>query len=195
MRRDFLVVFLLCLDESISFDDSSSCHKICVVRITELLKALYVCQGKKQMHYGIFQGRKITALHSGKSSVLFCVTLDESGKHFLNIILLSISIVFCILAAVLTTRSCFASSLVNSFIVFFMPSPRAPIMTGTIVAVYPGLLSLVSKASCRYCTSLSLRFVSIFCCWDISCRTSKPASRLSFRVSSWVFLLSRFFVV
>ena len=78
--------------------------------------------------------------------VLLCVTLDS------------------ISAAVLTTSSCFARSLVSSLVVFFMPPPRAPIMTGTIVTVYPGLLSLISKASCRYRVSLSVRFVSMFCC-------------------------------
>ena len=62
------------------------------------------------------------------------------------------------------TGSCFARSLVSSLIVFFMPPPRAPVITGTIVTVYPGLLSLISKASCRYRVSLSVRFVSMFCC-------------------------------
>ena len=32
--------------------------------------------------------------------------------------------------------------------------------------VFPGLLSLISKPSCRYRVSLSLRFVSIFCCME-----------------------------
>ena len=45
-----------------------------------------------------------------------------------------------------------------------MPPPRAPIITGTIITVYPGLLSLVSKASCQHCIRLSLHFVSIFFC-------------------------------
>ena len=72
--------------------------------------------------------------------------------------------VSCISAAVLTTISCFVSSLVNLFIVLFMPPPRAPIITGTIVTVYPDLLSFVSKVNCRYRVSLSLGFVSIFYC-------------------------------
>ena len=80
---------------------------------------------------------------------------------FLNSVSLSINMVFCISAAVLITTSNFASSLVNSFIVFFIPSPRALIITGTIVTVCPGLLShLKSKLS----ISLCLRFVSWYCC-------------------------------
>ena len=72
--------------------------------------------------------------------------------------------VFCISAAVLTTSSYFVSILVNSFVIFFMPPLRAPIISGTIVTLYPGLLSLISKASWGHRGSLSLRFVSIFCC-------------------------------
>ena len=70
---------------------------------------------------------------------------------------------FCISAVVLTTSSCFVDSLVSSYIFFFMLRPRAPIVTGIILTVYLGLLSLVSKALCRYRTTLSLRFLSIFC--------------------------------
>ena len=72
--------------------------------------------------------------------------------------------VFCISVAILTTSSCFVSSLVNSFIVFSMPPPRIPSITGTIVTVYPGLLSFILKASYRYRVSLSFRFGSRFCC-------------------------------
>ena len=56
--------------------------------------------------------------------------------------------VFCISAAVLTTISCFVSSLVNSSIVFFMPLPRAPVITGTKVTVSRSSFShLKSKLS------------------------------------------------
>ena len=68
--------------------------------------------------------------------------------------------VFRISAAVLTTSSCFVSSLVNSFIVFFMPPPKAPIITDRIT-VYADLLSIISKPSCQYRVNLSLRYVSI----------------------------------
>lgn len=83
---------------------------------------------------------------------------------FLNNVSLSINMVLYISAAVLTTNSCFVSSFINSFSVFFMSLPRVPIITCAIVTVYPSLLSLASKASCQYCENLSLRFVSTFCC-------------------------------
>ena len=126
------------------------------------------------------------------ASSLLC-HLDNSGKHNSGKnVSLSISIVFCISAAVLQTSSCFARSLVSSFVVFFMPPPRTPIMTGTIVIVYPGLLSLISKASCRYRVSLSVRFVSMFCCMGHAMSQIQSASDFSAPVSSPVFSRSRF---
>ena len=80
----------------------------------------------------------------------------SSENTFLNNVSLSVSMVFYLSDTVLTTSSCFVNSLVKSFIVFFMPPPRAPIITGTKVIEYLGLLSLTSKASCRYRVSLSL---------------------------------------
>ena len=86
----------------------------------------------------------------------------RSENTFLNNVSLSVSMVFCVSDTVLTTISCFVNSLVKSFIVFFMSPPRAPIITGKKVIEYRGLLSLTSKASCRY--RVSLLFVSIFYC-------------------------------
>ena len=112
-------------------------------RITELLKALWGCQGKKQMRYGISRGTK-TLRRQYQKKYLF------SSVSLFSIMFYCPLVWFSAFGFSLTTSSCFVSSLVNSFIVFFMPPPRAPIITGTIVTVYPSFPSLVSKTSCRY---------------------------------------------
>ena len=83
---------------------------------------------------------------------------------FPNKVSLSISVVFCILAALLTTFSCLVSTLDDFLIFFFMSPPSAPIIMGKTIKVYPRLLSLISRGSCSYRISLSLHFVSIFYC-------------------------------
>ena len=97
---------------------------ICVLESLNYQKHYEVARGKNALWD--FKGHKnITASLSGTRFIHYYVTLDKPRKPFFSIILLSISMSFCILAAVLTTSFCFLKNLVNSFIVFFMPPPRS----------------------------------------------------------------------
>ena len=95
---------------------------------------------------------------------------------YLNSVSLSISMVFGILVAVLTTSSCFVSSLINSLIfllLFFFQantkgfnyyrSPFCRLKSKLLVS----RKLCVSSVSCQH-----------FVAWDIPCRKSKSSSRL-----------------
>ena len=79
----------------------------------------------------------------------------------------SINIVFCTSATVTANCSgsaCSLNALSTSSNTSLIPPPRAPITTGTIVILYPGLLSLNSNASCQYFVTFSFLLATTFAC-------------------------------
>ena len=80
----------------------------------------------------------------------------------------SINIVFCISATVISANhshsECSLNTLSTRRNISFIPPPRAPITTGTIIVLYPGLLSLNSNASCQYFVTFSFLLAAIFAC-------------------------------
>ena len=85
---------------------------------------------------------------------------------FQIILSLSINIVFCIFATVVSANrsgsECLLNSLCASHNTSFIPPPRAPITMGTIIILYPGLLSLNSNASRQYFVTFSFLLAAIF---------------------------------
>ena len=135
------------------------------VTIQVIIKFVFLeapgCQGKNKMRDEVSRATKhngITIRKKVYSLLRHFWTIPENT--FPNNVSPSSSMVFDISAVVLTTSSYFVSSLFN-------PSSKAPFFTGTTVAIYPGFLFLVSKASCQYRVSLcSLLYRYIFFCME-----------------------------
>ena len=95
-----------------------------------------------------------------------CCTSPEST--FRIMLSPSVNIVFCISATIISANhshsECSLNTLSTSCNTCFIPPSRAPITMGTIVILYPGLLSLNSNASCQYFATFSFLLAAIFVC-------------------------------